>query len=220
MNPHRFDALTRSLSQSLHRRRFLRRAGGTSLAALLMAGGRTSAAVAQDSGGQTVQIACEPCFCGASGCQCCIAGITGGGVVQTSDGDAQLVLFASRLQEGAPGAAGFVRWILPSAADKELALESVGPITYEEPPDKEQERLIRGTMQANGSGQYPFLLKLLDAGPAAIGKDTVALTVGDRVAEGDSTASAASDDFGYAAEGALVGGDLQLLGSVAPIPQG
>ena len=134
---------------------------------------------------------------------------TGGGVVETEAGPAQVVLFASRLEEGDPGAAGFVRWI--ATVPEPITLESVGPITYEVTDEDSGKRTIRGTMQANGDGSFPFVLLLNDAGPDAIGEDTVDLAVGASVEDSGSR------DFGYDATGSLTGGDLQLLGSVAPI---
>ena len=208
MHPGRFDALTRSLASGLPRRGLLRGLSGSVAALLVARGGRRAAA--QESAG-TIEIACQPCFCDASGCDCCLSGITGGGVVETEAGPAQVVLFASRLEEGDPGAAGFVRWI--ATVPEPITLESVGPITYEVTDEDSGKRTIRGTMQANGDGSFPFVLLLNDAGPDAIGEDTVDLAVGASVEDSGSR------DFGYDATGSLTGGDLQLLGSVAPIPR-
>ncbi len=210
MDPRRFDALAKALAGGLPRRRLLRRLGGGLAALTALGAPRPTAAQEQGEERRTVQLACEPCFCTDDRCDCCLIGITGGGVVQTADGEAQLVLFASRLQEGAADAAGFVRWMLPGGDTEALTLESVGPIAYEDVADDERAREVRGTMQANGSGEHPFRLRLIDAGPDAVGQDTAALSVGD--AAGDSSAG-----FTYEGEGTLVGGDLQLLGAVAPI---
>ena len=209
MDPRRFDAFAKALAGALPRRRLLGRLGGL---ATLTALGRPAPAAAQDQAEETrtVQLACEPCFCADDGCECCLIGITGGGVVRTAGGEAQLVLFASRLEAGATAAAGFVRWILPGDGSESLTLESVGPIAYEDVADVERVREVRGTMQANGAGEHPFLLRLRDAGPDAVGQDTAALTVGDQT----------TDDFSYDGDGPLVGGDLQLLASVAPVASG
>ncbi len=208
MHPGRFDALTRSLASGLPRRGLLRGLLGSVAALLVTRGG--SRAAAQERAG-TIEIACQPCFCDASGCDCCLSGITGGGVVETEAGPAQVVLFASRLEAGDPGAAGFVRWI--ATEPEPITLESVGPITYEVTEEDSGKRTIRGTMQANGDGAFPFVLLLNDAGPDAIGEDTIDLAVGASVEDSSSS------DFGYDATGSLTGGDLQLLGSVAPIPR-
>jgi len=203
MHARRFDALTRTFARSFPRRGLFRTGTGAAIAALLVDRPR---AAAQESA--TVGLPCAPCNCTDGGCDCCLIGITGGGVVQTAGGEAQLVLFASRLEAGTTAAAGFVRWILPGEGSESLTLESVGPIAYENVADDERARDVRGTMQANGSGEHPFVLRLRDAGPDAVGQDTAALTVGDQT----------TDAFSYDGDGPLVGGDLQLLASVAPAP--
>ena len=211
MDPRRFDAFTKALAGGLPRRRVLRRIGGGLVGLLALGGPGAATAQEEDEEGRSITLACEPCFCDASGCQCCLSGITGGGVVRTADGNAQLVLFASRIEEGSSRAAGFVRWILPGPENEQLSLESVGPIAYDQPSEEERAREIRGTMQANGAGDHPFVLRLVDAGPDAVGQDTASLAVGDQTADGGGSG------FGYTGEGNLVGGDLQLLGSVAPV---
>lgn len=241
MDHRRFDSLTRAFADRLPRRRVLGRLGGSGLAAMVALRGdaRRTAAQGADSTAvateeiveppvtvvtavatsaperraRKVELFCEECNCDGDECGCCLSGITGGGAVQLANEAAQLVLFASRLEEGAPQAVGFVRWFDPNAEGGELTLESVGPITYDEIPGQEQAREVRGTMQANGAGQHPFVLRVNDAGPAALGQDTASLAAGDRAAEGGSQTG-----FGYGAEGPLIGGDLQLLGQVAAVP--
>jgi len=213
MDHRRFDALAKALAAGLPRRRLLRRAGA-GLAALLAASPTAAAAQTPAAArkGRKVEILCRPCLCEGDDCECCLVGVTGGGVVRTATGEAQIVLFASRLEDGSPRAAGFVRWIDPAAEGGEITLESVGPIAYDDELEEKQAREVRGTMQANGAGEHPFVLRLVDAGPDAPGQDTAALAVGDRLAD------AAPTGFGYQAEGPLIGGDLQLLGTVGPIP--
>lgn len=88
--------------------------------------------------------------------------------MRTAAGDAQFVLFASRLEEGSTSAAGFVRWFMPDEGSDGLTLESVGPIAYGRPEgEDERVREIRGAMHANGEGEHPFVLRLFDAGPEA-----------------------------------------------------
>ena len=208
MDARRFDAFTRLLARGLPRRGMLRTLGAAPavIGAIRLGVPRASA---QES--QSVALPCEPCRCVGDACDCCLIGITGGGIVRTATGDANLVLFATRLGEDAPQeAAGFVRWLDPNA-EGGLSLESVGPIAYDWPEGEEHLRNVRGIMSINGQSEEPFLLEVFDAGPELIGEDTARLLVGNTIGEGSASG------FGYEAAGKLVGGDLQLLESVAPI---
>src|ERR687897_3265171 len=209
MTPRTIDTLAKALAHGLPRRGLLQRAGGGVAAALALR--RHSGLAAQDESARTVQLRCKPCLCVGYDCECCLSGIAGGGVVETAAGDVQFVLFASVVGDGSSQAAGFVRWLLPGAPEAQVTLESVGPLAYEEP--QQQERILRGTMQVDGSGEHPFALRLVDAGPDAIGEDTAALLVGTRAA-----ADGADGGYGYEGEGKLIAGDLQLLSEVAPVP--
>lgn len=217
MHHRRFDAFARALGASLPRRRALGRLGAGLAAAMatpaVAATATTTAAAAQESGSpdsDQVQLASMPCACRGDDCQRCLIGLTGGGVVSTATGEAQLVLFASRLEVDADDpAAGFVRWLAPGEGDTTLTLESVGTIAYGLVDDDDQAREIRGTMTVNGAGAYPFALRAVDFGTAEVGRDTASIRVGSSLAEGS--------DFGYQEEGTIVGGDLQLLDTVGPI---
>ena len=205
MHGSRFDALARSLVLHLPRRGLVRT--GAAAAALGIFRGATGHTAAQDA--RSVGLPCAPCNCTDGGCDCCLIGITGGGVVRTETGDVNLVLFATELADDAPQeAAGFVRWLDPSA-EGGLTLESVGPIAYTSPAGEENLRNVTGIMAINGQDQQPFQLEVFDAGPELVGQDTVRLTVGD-----------GTSGFTYEAAGTVVGGDLQLLSSVAPITSG
>jgi hypothetical protein len=209
MPPHTIDTLAKALAHGLPRRGLLRRVCGGVAAALALR--RQPGLAAQDETVRTVQLRCEPCLCVGDDCECCLSGITGGGVVETAAGDVQLVLFASVVDEGSSQAAGFVHWLLPGAPDGQVTLESIGPLAYEKP--QEHERILRGIMQVDGSGEHPFALRLVDAGPGAIGEDTAALLVGTR-----AVADETNRGFSYEGEGKLIAGDLQLLSEVAPVP--
>ena len=135
MNARRFDALARTFARSLPRRGLFRTGAGSATAALLT--DRARGAV-QD--GDTVGLPCAPCNCTDGNCDCCLIGITGGGVVRTGTGDVNLVLFATQLaMDAAQQAAGFVRWLNPNA-EGGLTLESVGPIAYTWPEGEEHLR--------------------------------------------------------------------------------
>src|SRR5215218_7492253 len=109
MNSRRFDAFTRSLARTLPRRGLFRTAA--SVSAL---GSRTLHAQEDDEISGNVGLPCVPCNCNGDECDCCLIGITGGGVLRTSTGDVNIVLFATQLAVDAPqAAAGFVRWMDP-----------------------------------------------------------------------------------------------------------
>ena len=210
MDAPRFDALARSLARHLPRRGFVRT--GAAAAALAISQAPPAPTTAQDAG--SVGLPCAPCNCTGDRCDCCLIGITGGGVVRTEAGNINLVLFATQLADDATQeAAGFVRWLDPNA-EGGLTLESVGPIAYTWPEGEEHLRNVTGIMAINGQEQRPFQLEVFDAGPGIIGQDTVRLTVGDGAAASDASG------FTYEAAGTIVGGDLQLLSSVAPITPG
>ncbi len=211
MDARRFDALVRSLARSLPRRRLVAAIGA---GAAVVRAQPDRHALAQTPAG-TLQLPCQACNCvTGGGCDCCLIGITGGGVVRTDHGDVDLILFATRLgATSGQDAAGFVRWIDPHSGAG-LTLESVGPVSYITDTGDERTREIRGLMTGGGDAT-PFILRVFDAGPDKPGKDTAALQVGSGISAQPTPPSGAG--FGYAAQGPLVGGDLQLLGEVAPV---
>jgi len=184
-----------TLRDRLHKRRDvvgrLAFASVTALGAVL--GGRRGAAARQ----------------GADACR--FVGVTGGGVVRTPAGDATLVLFASRFVdgEGTP-AEGKVRWLDPSF-EGGMSLESSGPVIYETVADDERSREVRGIATVNGEFVAPFVLVVTDNSgeeAAALTPDRCRIQVGTLI---DNPAAAATEGWGYAGEGDLVGGDLLLL---------
>ena len=210
MEARRFNALKKVLGNGVPRRGLMRAAiaasAGLGLSRL------TGRAQAQDeeAGGSAV-LRCVPCNCIGDVCECCLSGITGGGVVRTEVGDTNLVLFATKLADQATQeATGFVRW-LDANIEGGLNMESVGPIAYDWPEGEEQQRFVRGIMAVSGQEPLPFVLEVFDAGPGKSGEDTVRIQVG-------SATTGDASGFGYEAAGTLVGGDLQLLDSVASVP--
>jgi hypothetical protein len=202
-----FDDLARSLATRRPRRGFLRTAIGAVAGAGLFRL-KAASATAQEAG--SVGVECVPCNCAGDSCDCCISGITGGGVVRTDSGDVTLVLFATLLADAPQDATGFVRWLDPQA-EGGLNLESIGPVAYDWDEGNEQVRNVRGLMTINGQEEQPFVLEIFDAGPGLVGQDTARLLVGNATA-------GSSGSFGYQAAGTLVGGDIQLLDTVAPVP--
>lgn len=211
MDAQRFDRLTKVLARHLPRRGLL---GGIGVAGLgTLFGARAAWAQTPDAEEEhedrSAPIACRSCNCDAYGenCECCLNGITGGGIVRTEAGDATIVLFATELGDDADRqATGFVRWIDP-VSNGGMTLESTGPIAYRWELENELAREIRGTMAVNGEGEEPFVLLLVVSSSAQPGSDLVSLEVGDLSGGG----------FGYVAGGQIIGGDFQLLDSAAPI---
>jgi hypothetical protein len=207
MHTRRFEALTRALASALPRRGVLRTAVTAAAAAATGVPQRLHAQVEQveDPPGN-VRLPCVPCNCTGDQCECCLIGISGGGVLRTSTGDVNVVLFATQLAADAPQqAAGFVRWMDPHTHGG-LVLESVGPVAYETPEGDVRLRRVSGTMAINGGEEQPFELQVLDAGPGKATEDAASLRVG-----------GSGGGFLYEAAGTMIGGDLQLLSDVAPI---
>ena len=208
MDSQRFDRLAKGLARHLPRRGLL---GGIGLAGIgTLIGARASWAQSDESETRTAPIACRPCNCDDNGenCECCLNGVTGGGVVRTEVGDATLVLFATELgDEAERQATGFVRWIDP-VSDGGMTLESVGPISYQWELENQLAREIRGTMAVNGESEAPFVLLLTISESPEPGAATVSIEVGDL--DG-------ADGFGYVASGQIIGGGLQLLDATAPV---
>lgn len=211
MDAQRFDRLTKGMARHLPRRGLL---GGLGIAGLgTLFGARAARAQTPEAEegpeDRSAPVACRDCNCDAYGdnCECCLNGITGGGVVRTEAADATIVLFATELGDDADRqATGFVRWIDP-VSNGGMTLESTGPIAYKWQLENELAREIRGTMAVNGEGAEPFVLLLVVSGSAVPGSDLVSLEVGDLSGGG----------FGYVAGGQMIGGEVQLLDTAAPI---
>lgn len=208
MEARHFDALTRALRGDLPRRRLVRAALAASAGLGLT---RLTGRAQEEEASGSASLRCVPCNCVGDDCECCLSGITGGGVVRTETGDASVVLFATKLaDEATQEATGFVRW-LDANIEGGLNMESVGPIAYDWPEGQEQQRFVRGIMAVSGQEPLPFVLEVFDAGPGKSGEDTVRIQVG-------SATTGGASGFGYEAAGTLVGGDLQLLDTVASVP--
>jgi hypothetical protein len=160
---------------------------------------------------------CQTCVCQKT----CASGIAGGGAVRIAGGDAHLALVATRSPAlDAPDlfdVVGQVRWTDPAWEGTGLALESTVVTFYGPLPDVEGAREVIGWMRTDQRpGELPFVLHVVDAGPAGSGEDTAQLWVGDAaladaVAGGGFGATLEPSGFTYEAAGPLVAGDLQLV---------
>jgi len=155
------------------------------------------------------------------------AGVAGGGVARTEDGnDAEFVVFASRLTLGDGDEStvfGRVRWVDPGFESRGVALESVEVTSYGPPSGQDQsspERELRGTMSADGEGDYPFLLRVtLAEDDAGLGGDGIYLLVGAAAAgtpEAPEAMATPSDGVVYEAEAEVTAGDVLLLRFAEP----
>ena len=136
-------------------------------------------------------------------------GMIGGGALQLEQGQVDFSVFASRLtfDEGNDIILGSIRWV---DAGGGVTLASTRITEYDVLESGEGElRQIRGTMSANGEGEHPFIMDVLDLGAPGAGVDTVTLNVGASAVAAGATPTADTTGFGYTATGALAAGDLQ-----------
>lgn len=139
-------------------------------------------------------------------------GIAGGGLVRFAEGEAQFSLFASSLTfdegegEGEPIFLGRLLWVDGSVG---LTLASTRITNYENPrlPDRNS-RTIEGFVTAGDAGEHPFVMDVVLVDPPGSGADRVTFTVGAASVD-DAATPADGSGFTYAADGAIVVGDVQ-----------
>ena len=136
-------------------------------------------------------------------CDCEQVGVTGGGIVRTEAGDANLVLFASRLVNSDVPPTGVVRWNDPNF-ESGLKLENDGAIVYAPVEGQPLTREVSGWARVNGDRVEPFRLLVTVRDEAAGTPGSCTLAAGDSLGGGGS-------GWAYSASGDLVGGDLMLL---------
>lgn len=140
-------------------------------------------------------------------------GMSGGGLAQIEGSEAPRLanfgLFASAVQlpDGTALVLGRVQWI---EAGTDLQLLST-EVTQCKPMETRADGAeVRGRLQVNGEGDYPFVARAMDAGRPGSALDRIEIEVNTTAAlEGE--AEPGSDDFEYEASGNLVAGDLQWV---------
>jgi hypothetical protein len=154
---------------------------------------------------------------GASAAVIMQRGMVGGGLVKFEGGEANFSLLASRLTfpDDRDAVVGSLLWV-DSGAD--LTLASTALTDYENLPNQDKGKRIRGTLTSNGVGAFPFVLEVIDGGAPGSGKDSFALTVGDFVTPAAGAPAGTPSGFRYAATGMLATGDLQDLDIDIPEP--
>jgi hypothetical protein len=140
-------------------------------------------------------------------------GMSGGGMAQLEGGDeprlANFGLFASSLQlpDGTTLVLGGIQWI-EAGSDFQLQSSEVSQcISLADSADGAD---IRGRMQVNGEGDYPFVIRAFDAGRPGSALDRIEIEVNTPAAlEGADPGS--DETFTYEAAGNLVAGDFQWI---------
>jgi hypothetical protein len=141
-------------------------------------------------------------------------GMSGGGLAQLEGSQeprlANFGLFASAMQlpDGTTLVLGIIHWI---EAGANVQLDSI-EVTQCKPMDNRADGAeVRGRMRANGQGDYPFLINVIDAGQPGAGLDRIEVSVNTPLARSGTASKPSDDTFMYEAAGNLVAGDLQWV---------
>ena len=141
-------------------------------------------------------------------------GMSGGGLAQLEGGDeprlANFGLFASAVQlpEGQNLVLGSIQWI---EAGTSLQLQSLEVTQCIPIPNRTDGAEVRGRMQVNGEGDYPFVARAMDGGAPGSALDRVELEVNTGGALDGDAAPGSDDEFTYSVAGNLVAGDVQWI---------
>lgn len=140
-------------------------------------------------------------------------GMSGGGLAQLDGSDeprlANFGVFASAVQlpDGSALVLGKVQWI---EAGTDLQLMSTEVIQCIPIPNRTDGAEVRGRLQVNGEGDFPFVARAMDGGAPGSGLDRVEIEVNTPAArEGADPGS--DDNYSYTAAGNLLAGDLQWI---------
>jgi hypothetical protein len=141
-------------------------------------------------------------------------GMSGGGLAQLENGDeprlANFGLFASSMQlpEGTTLVLGAIQWIEAGTGFQLQSLE----VTQCQPLEGRSDGAeVRGRMQVNGEGDYPFVARVIDGGSPGSALDRIEIEVNTPNAQEGAVAAEGDDAFTYEAAGNLVGGDVQWI---------
>ena len=147
-------------------------------------------------------------------------GVAGGGTVELDESGevvADLSLLASAVivpDADAEFVVGSVKWVESGG----LVLESTEVTACLVMEERDDGREVRGTMSVNGAGNYPFVLRVIDAGPPGSGFDSVDLVVGQGIDGDEATPSVRRRGFSYSAAGPVIGGDFENLSIDLDVP--
>lgn len=141
-------------------------------------------------------------------------GMSGGGLAQIEGSEeprlANFGLFASAVQlpDGTALVLGRVQWI-EAGTDLQLVSTEVTQCMPMETSSDGAE--VRGRMQVNGEGDYPFVAHAFDSGNPGSALDRIEIEVNTDNAREGSTEEPSDDDFEYVVTGNLIAGDIQWV---------
>lgn len=140
-------------------------------------------------------------------------GMSGGGLAQLDGSDdprlANFGLFASAVQlpDGTSLVLGRVQWL---EAGTDLQLQSLVVSQCVPLENRSDGAEVRGRMQVNGEGDYPFVARAMDGGQPGSALDRIEIEVNtDAAREGADAPS--DEEYQYVVAGNLVAGDLQWI---------
>lgn len=141
-------------------------------------------------------------------------GMTGGGLAQLDGSEeprlANFGVFASSVQlpEGTTLVLGAIQW---SEAGTDLQMQSIDVTQCIPSNDRASTAEVRGRMQVNGEGDYPFVIWATDAGRPGSALDRIEIQVNTPAALEGAATQPSDDAFVYEAAGNLIGGDFQWV---------
>jgi hypothetical protein len=140
-------------------------------------------------------------------------GMSGGGMAQLDGGEeprlANFGLFASAVQlpDGSLLVLGTIQWI---EAGTDLQLQSIEVTQCIPIPGRTDGAEVRGRMQVNGDGDYPFVARATDGGRPGSALDRMEIEVNTPYAR-EGAEAPSDEEFVYEAGGNLVAGDFQWV---------
>lgn len=143
-----------------------------------------------------------------------LRGMSGGGLAQLEGSEeprlANFGLFASAMQfpEGTSLVLGAMQWL---EAGTDLQLQSIEITQCIPSNDRASAAEVRGRLQVNGEGDYPFVIWATDGGRPGSALDRIEIEVNTPVAREGAQGDSSDDTFTYEAAGNLVAGDFQWV---------
>jgi hypothetical protein len=143
-----------------------------------------------------------------------LRGMSGGGLAQLEGSEEpRLVnfgLFASstQLPEGTSLVLGAMQWL---EAGTDLQLQSIEITQCIPSNDRASAAEVRGRLQVNGEGDYPFVVWATDGGRPGSGLDRIEIEINTPNAREGAQTEPSDDTFIYEAAGNLVAGDFQWV---------